>query len=113
MRPSVKHDGFLIPNAGDVSDPKMAEPDRIDFNTVGNDRWGVIEGCLVIVAGSTASTTGGTVVINGAIYTVTQSSAAVTTGQAQDHFDLVVVGTNGLIAVVPGIPSDDPVRSEE
>ena len=65
-RPSVKHDGFLVPNAALVDHPRMAEPDQIDFNTVAQARWGVVEGCLVTVSGSQAQCTlGGLALVNG------------------------------------------------
>lgn len=108
-RPRVNHDGFLVPNAGDVASPKMAEPDRIDFNTVGNNRWGVIKDCLVTVAGATASTLGGVAVVDGNLVRVNGASALLGVGAGQDRFDLVVVDTNGTLKVLPGDPSTDPV----
>lgn len=108
-RPTVRHDGFLIPNAGLVVSPKMAEPDQIDFNIVGNDRWGVIEGCLVTVSGTTASTLGGTAVVNGVLVTVKLGSASLAVGAAQDRFDLIVTDQSGTLKVIPGISSTDPV----
>lgn len=111
-RPTVKHDGFLIPNAGVVANPKMAEPDQIDFNILGNDRWGVIEGCLVTVSGTTASTLGGTAVVNGVITTVKNGSASLAVGAAQDRFDLIVTDESGTLKVLPGITSTDPLFAD-
>ena len=108
-RPTVKHDGFLVPHAGDVVNPKMAEPDRIDFNTLGNDRWGVIQGCLVTVSGAMASTLGGIAVVNGVLVIVKSGSALLGVGAAQDRFDLVVTDGNGTLKVVAGAAGDDPV----
>ena len=108
-RPRVNHDGFLVPNAGDVANPKMAEPDRIDFSTVGNNRWGVVKDCLVTVSGATASTLGGVAVVNGALVEVNAGSALLGVGAGQDRFDLVVTDPNGTIKVIPGEPSTDPV----
>ena len=107
-RPSVTHDGFLIPNAADVSNPRMAEPDRIDFNTLGQLRYGVIEGCLVTVSGSTASTLGGLAVVNGNLVVVAAASLPVGVGGAQDRFDLVGCDAAGTFKLAVGTPATDP-----
>ena len=65
-RPSVQHNGFIIPNAQDVSNTILAEPDKIDFNTVADARWGVISGCAIGEQGPLALTVGsGVAVVNG------------------------------------------------
>jgi hypothetical protein len=110
LPPTVQHAGFLVPNASDVADPKMAEPDRIDFNTVGNNRWGVIEGCRITLTGTTATLpVAGTAMVNGVLVRVSAGSATLGTGGSLDRFDLVVTDLNGTIKVVPGTPSADPV----
>ena len=96
----LKHDGFFVPNAQDVAKPELAEPDRIDFNTIAHARWGVINGCLVTVAGSTAtvgghrarqrhasstSRAGRTCTSVRAASTTASTSSASTTGQAGRH----------------------------
>ncbi len=108
-RPSVLHDGFLVPNAKDVAQPVMAEPDRIDFNTVANSRWGVIDGCLVTVSGSLASTLGGTVLIDGALVTLNPGSVNVAVGDANDRFDLLVCNDAGTLTLIKGAANPDPV----
>lgn len=108
-RPQVIHDGFLIPNAGDVTNPRMAEPDRIDFNTLAHGLWGVIEGCEVTAAGGTASTLGGLLVVNGLLVTLNQGTVSLGVGGAQDRFDLVVSDTTGTLTKVVGTQSVDPV----
>ena len=109
-RPTVAHQGFFVPNAQDVANPSMAEPDRIDFNTLGNSRWGVIEGCLVTVSGSTATITSGTVLNGGTLASVVGGqSVSLGTGGTQDRYDIVGVDTNGTLKVVRGSPSTDPV----
>lgn len=109
-RPSVLHPGFLIPNAAGVTSPQMAEPDQVDFNTLGNARYGVIEGCLVTVTGSTAFNTSGTALVNGQLVTMA-GGQTVNMGSAgqQDRYDLLAVDTNGALVLVPGTASDDPV----
>ena len=108
-RPVVQHDGFLVPNASTVSNPRMAEPDRIDFNTIAHALWGVIEGCEVTVSGATASITGGMAVVNGMLVTVVQASTSLGVGGAQDRFDLIAVDQGGTIRVIIGTYSNDPV----
>jgi hypothetical protein len=107
--PSVKHSGFLVPNARGVADPAMAEPDQIDFNTIANARWGVIEGCKVEISGKTASTVGGTALVNGVIVALRAGSVDLTTGGAQDRFDLIAVNSNGELVKMEGSTSADPV----
>ena len=107
--PSVKHRGFLIPNAQDVTEPVMAEPDRIDFNTVAHARYGVVEGCEVLMSTATASTFGGTALVNGVLVTVKAGSVNLSTAQTQDRFDLLVTDGQGTLGVIPGTPSEDPV----
>ena len=110
-RPSLTHDGFLIPNASDVSNPRMAEPDRIDFNTVAHARWGVIEGCLVTVTGSTAQCAlGGLAIVDGKLVSVSSGqSVNVGVGGALDRFDLVAVNAGGTLVHIGGTPAEDPV----
>ena len=107
--PTVLHDGFLIPNAQDVARPVMAEPDRIDFNTVAHGRYGVIEGCKITVSGSTATTVGGIAVVNGKLTVVPVGSADLGVGDTQDLFVNVVVNNQGALLAKRGTASTDPV----
>ena len=107
--PSVSHGGFLVPNAPDVNDPVMAEPDRIDFNTVAHAQYGVIEGCQVVVDVRKAITTGGTAIVNGKLVIVRYGECNLTTGGAQDRFDLLVTDDKGTLTVIQGDPAIDPV----
>lgn len=108
-RPKVLHDGFLIPNANDVTNPRMAEPDRVDFNTLAHPLWGVVEGCGVTVAGTTASTPGGTLLVNGILVTLSPGSVGLGIGGSQDRFDLLVSDAGGILTVIVGAPAVDPV----
>jgi hypothetical protein len=87
----------------------MAEVDQIDFNTLSQSRWAVVEGCLVTVSVTTATTLGGTVIVNGTMVKLASGSAHLGLGGQQDRFDLVVAGADGNIRVVPGAPGFDPV----
>ena len=109
-RPSVLHQGFFVPNAQDVTKPELAEPDRIDFNTVAHTRWGVLNGCLVTATGSTATNTAGTALVNGVLVSVTGGqNVSVGAGGAQDRFDIVGVDSTGALVAIHGSESLDPV----
>ena len=108
-RPTVEHDGFLIPNAAAAAYPRMAEPDQIDYSTAANARWGVIEGCTVTVASTTATCEAGIVVINGVLVAVNAGSVQLGVGGSQDRFDLLVATSAGALRAIPGAPAVDPV----
>jgi hypothetical protein len=109
-RPTVLHQGFFVPNAQDVAKPELAEPDRIDFNTVAHARWGVINGCLVTVTGSTATATAGTALVNGVLVNVEAGqNVHVGAGGVQDRFDIVGVNDLGKLVGIGGSESLDPV----
>lgn len=107
------HGGFLIPNADGVASTKMSEPDQVDFNILGNSRWGVISGCGITVSGTVASTaigSNGTALVDGAIITLTGGqSITLGAGGSQPRFDLIGVDSGGTLVSVVGTPSADPV----
>jgi hypothetical protein len=109
----TSHGGFLIPNADGVSSTKMSEPDQIDFNILGNNRWGVISGCGISISGTVASTvvgSNGTALVDGAIVTLTGGqSITLGAGGSQPRFDLVGVDSAGTLVSVVGTPAVDPV----
>lgn len=109
-RPAVNHSGFLVPNAGTVADPRLAEPDRIDFNTLGNARWGVLTGCEVTGSGAVDVAVGdGTAMVNGAfVYVEGRSDLKVSIPTAATKFDLVVVNDKGQLSIHTGKESNDP-----
>jgi hypothetical protein len=109
MAKETAHPGFYIPNAGDVTNPRMAEPDRVDFSTLAHPLWGVIEGCEVWVTSTLAQTTGGTLVVDGQLVTMNAGSVNLGSGGIQDRFDLVVCDAGGTIQRVAGTPATDPV----
>ena len=110
-RPSVKHGGFIIPNAGSVSEPVLSEPDAIDFNTAANSRWGVLTGCLVAAqGGTTVSVQEGAAMVNGKFVVVnSKTDMQVKIPSGAPKFDLVVVDDTGNPYVIPGKESNDPV----
>lgn len=109
-RPSVQHSGFLIPNAKDVSDTVLAEPDQIDFNTLANARWGVVSGCALGEQGPLALTVGvGVAVVNGALVPVRGGTVSLTLPNTGSRFINVVVDSGGVIRTIDGVAATDPV----
>jgi len=106
---AVSHGGFLVPNAAEVSHPRMAEPDQIDFATAANARWGVVEGCQVTVTGITANCTAGVVVIDGLLVTVVDQITQLGIAGTADRFDALVIDQGGVFKVIGGAQVADPV----
>jgi hypothetical protein len=108
---ATAHGGFIIPNAEGSASTKMAEPDQVDFNTLGNGRWGVVSGCSVSITGTIAAIgTPGIAVVDGSIVNVSSGqSVTLGAGGSQPRFDLVGVNAAGSIVSVSGTPAADPV----
>ena len=110
-RPSVAHGGFLIPNAGTVSEPLLSEPDRIDFNTIAHARWGVLTGCRVTGSGqNNINVAPGTAMVNGKFVYVAGSTdlqVSIPTGLAK--FDLIAVNDSRRALGHPGQGVQRPV----
>jgi microcystin-dependent protein len=88
----------------------MAEPDQLDFSTAANARWGVVEGCLVTVSGTTASMTPGVAIVNGVlVQATTDQQQPLGQGGSQDRFDLLAINGAGALVVILGTPATDPV----
>ena len=111
VRPLTPHRGFLIPNAGRAGERRLSEPDAVDFNTLGNDRWGVIEGCEVECVGTLAvmKTPGRALVDNALVFVSDTQSVFVPVGSVP-KYALLGVTAAGTMTLLDGIPSDqDPV----
>jgi hypothetical protein len=110
---TTTHGGFLIPNADGVFSTKMSEPDQIDFNILGNSRWGVVYGCDVTVSGTVASTavgSNGVALVNGTVVAMTGGqSVTLGAGGSQPRFDLIGVNIGGTLVSIPGSPAADPL----
>lgn len=104
---------FIIPNATDTtsgnkySSLDQAEPDSIDFEVLGNSQSGVINGCEVTpttVQGNAVSVSGGTVVINGLVYSVDPNTFLVLPSPpSTNRFDLVIARLNGTAVSFVGL----------
>jgi microcystin-dependent protein len=105
----VAHGGFLIPNAGTVTEPLLSEPDRIDFNTMSQGRWGVLEGCQVTGSGSNQiKVSPGSAMVNGKFVYVETADLFVSVPSGTSKFDLILVNDAGKPYVMPGKESNDP-----
>mgnify|MGYP006294246621 CR=1 FL=1 len=70
--------GFTIPNAPDTDKSTLdqAEPDRVDFEVLGNRRKGVVSGAAVTaVSGNTVAVASGTINYEGADYSLSADGA--------------------------------------
>lgn len=109
---------FIIPNATDTTGGNryasldQAEPDSLDFEILGNDSSGVIQGLVATelsTPGSSVAVTSGTVVLNGLVYPVNGATVGFATSPSNVRFDLVIArkdntGVMNLIGV-PGTNS--------
>lgn len=105
--------GFTIPNApdSDKSTLDQSEPDRVDFEILGNRRKGVVSGAAVtVVSGNTVNVASGTIAYEGTDYSLSGNasyslSSAPSSG---NRFDLVVAryATNAVsIQTITGTAS--------
>ena len=109
-RPSVAHNGFLIPNAQDVSQTVLAEPDKIDFNTIADARWGVVSGCAIGEQGPLALTIGaGVAVVNSKLVPVRGGTVTLSQPTTGARFINILVDDGGVIRTVDGTATADPV----
>ncbi|NDB60527.1 hypothetical protein EB001_19075 [bacterium] len=87
--------GFTIPNAPDTDKSTLdqSEPDRVDFEILGNRRKGVVSGAAVtVVSGNIVAVASGSIAYEGTDYALSANgsyslSSAPTSG---NRFDLVV-----------------------
>jgi len=120
--------GFTIPNAPDTNKSTLdqSEPDRVDFEILGNRRKGVVSGAAVtVVSGNIVAVASGSIAYEGTDYALSANgsyslSSAPTSG---NRFDLVVAryatsavtiqtvtGTaSSTNPVFPALPSTDIV----
>lgn len=106
--------GFIVKNAVAVgANLDIAEPDALDYNLLGNGRFGVISGCDVTASGSswTMNVAIGVYVVDG---TLVAGGGQVTlpTASQDARFDLIVGDGAGHISAVLGVPGVNPVFPE-
>lgn len=120
--------GFTIPNAPDTDKSTLdqSEPDRVDFEILGNRRKGVVSGgAVTAVSGNTVAVAAGTIAYEGTDYALSSngSYALSSAPSSGNRFDLVVAryassavtlqtisGTaSSTNPVFPALPSTDVV----
>lgn len=106
---TTTHSGLVIPNAVDAPVPNLAEPDAVDFNLVGNDRYGVVNGCDISVNTTSIEVTAGVVVINGQIVRFITPNSVPIANQDTPRFGLVWIDTSGSLGITYGERSTNPV----
>lgn len=99
--------GFTIPNTPDASNQNQAEPDSLDFQIIGNQKNGIVNGLAVSPgSGATVAVGNGEVLINGVHYTFGGvSSLNLTTYASTNFFDVVYARVSGGVVtcyVAPG-----------
>jgi len=98
---------LIIPNAGDTTGGNkyesldQAEPDALDFETLGYLGSGVVSGCLVTTNNSnaTVAVSAGVVVLGGVPYAVSANSGlSIPASPADNRFDIVVARVSAGVA---------------
>ena len=102
--------GFIVKNAVAVgANLDIAEPDALDYNLLGNGRFGVISGCEVLVSGSswTLNVGAGVYVVDGVLVA---GGGQVTLSSSQSpRFDLIVGDGAGHVFGLRGDANDNPI----
>src|SRR5580765_247304 len=106
--------GFIIKNGPDVFGlVEEAEPDALDFNLLGNHRYGVLSGCLVQMgSGLNVAIGSGIVIVNGAILKVAAAQVTLADPGQSARFDLIYVNNAGSVGFIRGTASPNPVFPE-
>jgi hypothetical protein len=112
-------DGFIIPNAATYApDFQTAQPDQGDFVILGNANYGVYNGCLIKLEGSTVSLDSATrphiIAVNGVVYEIYGSPStwegSIDSADTDPRFDLIVFDDSAnALTVVRGTPNSNPV----
>ncbi len=100
--------GFTIPNTPDAYNQNQAEPDSLDFQILGDQRYGVISGMVVTPeVGGTVAVAAGVVLVNGQQHSFAGVQGVVLTPYVSaPFFDLIVArydgSSNVTVAVLAG-----------
>lgn len=100
--------GFTIPNTPDAANQNQAEPDSLDFQILGNQKNGIVNGMAVTPSsgGQAVAVADGEVLINGSYYKFSgDTSVDLTNYVSTTFFDVVYARLSGgdvSILVAPG-----------
>jgi hypothetical protein len=112
--------GFIVPNANQfgvsIQSLDQAEPDSLDFEIVGNNRYAVLSGLSATfnaASNGSAIVASGEVIIDGVYGSVSGDTLTFTAPSADPRFDLIVAqnsaGTFSLNTVIGTASSTNPV----
>lgn len=112
--------GFIVPNANQfgvsIQSLDQAEPDSLDFEIVGNNRYAVLSGLaasFLAASNGSAIVAGGEVIIDGVYGSVPGDTLTFTAPSADPRFDLIVAqnnaGTFSLNTVIGTANATNPV----
>jgi hypothetical protein len=112
--------GFIVPNANQfgvsIQSLDQAEPDSLDFEIVGNNRYAVLSGLsasFLAASNGSAIVAGGEVIIDGVYGAVSGTTLTFTAPSADPRFDLIVAqnnaGTFSLNTVIGTANATNPV----
>jgi len=112
--------GFIVPNANQfgvsIQSLDQAEPDSLDFEIVGNNRYAVLSGLsssFLAASNGSAIVAGGEVIIDGVYGSVPGDTLTFTAPSADPRFDLIVAqnnaGTFSLNTVIGTASATNPV----
>ena len=112
--------GFLVPNANQfgvsIQSLDQAEPDSLDFEIAGNNRYAVLSGLTSTFSSSgngSAIVAAGDVIIDGTYGAVPGATLTLTAAVADPRFDLIVAqnssGTFSLNTIVGTADATNPV----
>lgn len=89
--------GFTIPNTPDAANQNQAEPDSLDFQILGNQKNGVVNGMAVTPGtGQAVAVANGEVLINGSYYTFSgDTSVELTNYVSTVFFDVIYARVSG------------------
>jgi hypothetical protein len=97
--------GFTIPNTPDAANQNQAEPDSLDFQILGNQKNGIVNGMTVTPgSGQTVAVASGEVLINGIHYTFGGSSVTLTSYVSTNFFDVIYARVSGGAVTCYAIP---------
>lgn len=112
--------GFIVPNANQfgvsIQSLDQAEPDSLDFEIIGNNRYAVLSGLSATfnaASNGSATLTSGEVIIDGVYGQVSSDTLNFTAPNVDPRFDLIVVqntaGTFSLNTVVGTADATNPI----
>jgi len=100
---------FTVLNRPDAAYLDQAEPDSVDFQILGDDRFGVLgtggDGTQQASPNMTVALTATTALVDGQMFSVNGSNVNIAAAEANPRFDLITVNATGAWEVIKGTAS--------